>query len=166
MPTETANPAFPMLLRPSGATLYHLRMETDQRSDPSAAAESGAVSAKPDTGWQTNDRIFAVAAFAADHPGFQGHFPGRPILPGFLHVQLAVDILRIYEPQAELTTVLSAKFHHPILPGAEIQIDLFRQLQNQATAKLQIGEEPASSMEFQFSTVSEPPPAELVSQTS
>lgn len=147
MPASSMVPAFPMLLRPSGAILYRLRM-------------------KSDTEWQTDGRISAVAVFAASHAGFQGHFPGRPILPGFLHIQLVLDILRIFEPQAELTAILSAKFHYPILPGAEIQIDHCRQLYNQAIAKLQIGEELASSVEFQFYTGSAPVPAAVVLQTS
>ncbi len=147
---ESAIHSFPMLLRPSGATLYQLRIEADKRPGAPAAAGQLAGKSKSDTEWQTDDRIAGLAVFAADHPGFQGHFPGTPILPGFLHIQLAMDIVQLCEPQAELAAILSAKFHQPILPGVEITIDILRQSQHQAIATLRTGDEPASRMEFQF----------------
>jgi 3-hydroxymyristoyl/3-hydroxydecanoyl-(acyl carrier protein) dehydratase len=53
---------------------------------------------------------------AADHPAFPGHFPGRPIVPGVLLLQLAQRAI-----EAKLATTLHAlqavKFLAPALPG-------------------------------------------------
>src|SRR5690349_11916494 len=42
--------------------------------------------------WPSPDPLVAVAVFPAEYTGFDGHFPGRPILPGFVQIQLAIDI--------------------------------------------------------------------------
>ena len=46
------------------------------------------------------------------HPVFAGHFPGHPLLPGSLLLDL---ILAAYG--APVAAVTSVKFHRPVLPG-------------------------------------------------
>ncbi len=48
----------------------------------------------------------------ANHPVFAGHFPGHPLLPGSLLLDL---ILAAYG--APVAGVTSVKFHRPVLPG-------------------------------------------------
>jgi 3-hydroxyacyl-[acyl-carrier-protein] dehydratase len=60
--------------------------------------------------------------FAADHPVFQGHFPGHPIVPGVLLLgwtQAAIEghLGQIVQGLAE------AKFHSPATPADELQLD-------------------------------------------
>src|SRR4051812_23765085 len=64
------------------------------------------------------------ATFAASHPAFDGHFPGFPILPAFLHVQVALDLLTAAGLPADLLRVESAKFIRPILPAQEIILQM------------------------------------------
>lgn len=71
------------------------------------------------------EKVCAMAAFSAAYPGFQGHFPGEPILPGFLHLQLALDVLALAgRLSGTLRAVPSAKFMMPITPQRNILVEL------------------------------------------
>lgn len=58
-----------------------------------------------------------------DHPAFAGHFPGRPILPGVVLLAWAIEALAgaTGEP-VETCEVGTAKFLHPVGPGARLAI--------------------------------------------
>jgi len=47
-----------------------------------------------------------------EHPAFAGHFPGRPLVPGALLLDLVVTAWG-----APVRQVLSAKFQRPVAPG-------------------------------------------------
>ncbi|MDB5799999.1 MAG: hypothetical protein JWL63_938 [Rhodocyclales bacterium] len=53
---------------------------------------------------------------AADHPAFAGHFPGRPIVPGALLVDLAVLAVE-RACGRQVTAIAQAKFLSPATPG-------------------------------------------------
>lgn len=68
-----------------------------------------------------------------DHPIFVGHFPGNPILPGVVQVEMIAQVssfgLAKVMPQAletdidmALLSVNSAKFRKPITPGMDLTI--------------------------------------------
>lgn len=61
-------------------------------------------------------------AIAADHPAFAGHFPGRPIVPGVVLLDLAQ---RAIEAGCDmcLTGLSVAKFHRPVGPGEALQLE-------------------------------------------
>ena len=46
-----------------------------------------------------------------NHPVFQAHFPSNHLLPGFLHIDIASELLN-----KKLIKINKAKFLHPILP--------------------------------------------------
>jgi 3-hydroxyacyl-[acyl-carrier-protein] dehydratase len=48
-----------------------------------------------------------------DHPCYAGHFPGRPIVPGVLLLDLVVAALGLGAPRA----LDSVKFHRALAPG-------------------------------------------------
>ncbi len=64
-------------------------------------------------------------AIPHDHPAFEGHFPGLPILPG---VVLLAEVLAGIEEQlgGPLDNVLIkvAKFHATVGPGARLEVEL------------------------------------------
>lgn len=65
-------------------------------------------------------------ALAADHPVFAGHFPGQPIVPGALLLDLAIHAINAHS-QRSVQHISQAKFLSPALPGeaieAEFEID-------------------------------------------
>src|SRR5829696_5521894 len=66
-------------------------------------------------------RVEAALRIPADHPAFDGHFPGHPIVPA---VVLVAEVLAAIEsatgigPQA--WTLTNAKFQSPVTPGAAL----------------------------------------------
>ena len=70
----------------------------------------------------------AGVTIPVDHPAFDGHFPGQPILPGVVLLTLVMGAL---EQQPALKALLGAtpvidavKFLAPVAPGARLTIDL------------------------------------------
>jgi 3-hydroxyacyl-[acyl-carrier-protein] dehydratase len=52
-----------------------------------------------------------VALSDKEHPIFKAHFPSNPILPGFVHFEIASAVFNI-----EITTIKKAKFTNIVLP--------------------------------------------------
>lgn len=57
--------------------------------------------------------------FPASHPAFDGHFPGAPMVPGALLLAAALEALGL---GGAGTVVASAKFLHPVLPDADVEV--------------------------------------------
>ncbi len=81
-----------------------------------------------------DDRISAVKAVSINEPFFQGHFPGRPIMPGVLMVEamaqaagvLAVESLglRSTGKLVYFMAISEAKFRKPVEPGCLLMLDV------------------------------------------
>jgi acyl-coenzyme A synthetase/AMP-(fatty) acid ligase len=68
---------------------------------------------------------------SAEHPAFAGHFPGQPVLPG---VVLLACVMRALDNQPELRArlgptpqIAQVKFISPVLPGTDLQVQLWLQ---------------------------------------
>ncbi len=80
-----------------------------------------------------DDRIHAIKAVSFNESFFQGHFPGRPIMPGVLQIEAlaqAAGILAIETLQLAGTGKLvyfmaieQAKFRAPVEPGVLLDLE-------------------------------------------
>ncbi len=65
-------------------------------------------------------------SFAASHPAFAGHFPGRPIVPGVLLLDAAIHaIVQASDGaagEAATCQVSSAKFLSPVSPDESLTL--------------------------------------------
>jgi 3-hydroxyacyl-[acyl-carrier-protein] dehydratase len=105
---------------------------------------------QPPDALPTGGRIEAQASFLASHAGFQGHFPGRPILPGFLQIQLVLDLLHLCGKPNGLSAIHGAKFLQPILPDQSMDVALECISENTIRAAIHVAGVPASVMELEI----------------
>lgn len=79
------------------------------------------------------ERIAAIKAVTINEPFFQGHFPGRPIMPGVLIIEalaqaagvLAVETLEL-RGSGKLVYFMAidgAKFRKPVEPGCLLRLE-------------------------------------------
>ena len=65
--------------------------------------------------------LLAQFTFPSSFVGFQGHFPGRPILPGVCLIQAMLSLYEAYHSiPIRLVELKTAKFIAPVLPGEDI----------------------------------------------
>jgi 3-hydroxyacyl-[acyl-carrier-protein] dehydratase len=62
-------------------------------------------------------------AIAAEGAYFEGHFPGRPILPGVVQLMLVLEALeRERQHPVELRKITFARLRQPVLPGQYLEV--------------------------------------------
>jgi len=84
---------------------------------------------------------WANYCFDADFSGFDGHFPGQPILPGVFMIMAAVVTLEeIYGRYVKVSEVHKSRFQAPIDPGQEVEVRCveLRQIDNRYKAHFTI----------------------------
>jgi 3-hydroxyacyl-[acyl-carrier-protein] dehydratase len=81
-------------------------------------------------------RILALKNVSANEPYFQGHFPGRPIMPGVLILEAmaqAAGVLVLSEGGASAqhhenvyyyVGIDNARFKKPVLPGDQLELEV------------------------------------------
>lgn len=95
-------------------------------------------------------RIVGIKNVTMNEPFFQGHFPGRPIMPGVLIIEAmaqtgGVLALKSVPPEQVKNKVIlfmsidKAKFRKPVIPGDQLrfEIDVIRQRSNIMSLKAQ-----------------------------
>lgn len=95
-------------------------------------------------------RIVGIKNVTMNEPFFQGHFPGRPIMPGVLIIEamaqtggvLALQSVPPEEVKNKVILFMSidkAKFRKPVIPGDQLrfEIDVIRQRSNIMSLKAQ-----------------------------
>jgi 3-hydroxyacyl-[acyl-carrier-protein] dehydratase len=67
--------------------------------------------------------VQTVLAVARDHRAYEGHFPGRPILPGVVILaEVLAAIAQATARPAERWEVANAKFLEPVTPGTALTL--------------------------------------------
>lgn len=78
-------------------------------------------------------RIVGIKNVTVNEPFFQGHFPGRPIMPGVLIIEAMAQVAGVLafkstqDAKKKLVYFLGiekAKFRKPVFPGDQIRFDL------------------------------------------
>jgi beta-hydroxyacyl-ACP dehydratase FabZ len=78
-------------------------------------------------------RIVGVKNVTINEPFFQGHFPGRPVMPGVLILEAMAQVGGILafksmgnvaRPVVYLTGVDNAKFRKPVVPGDQLRLEV------------------------------------------
>jgi len=65
----------------------------------------------------TDNEIAATIKFYGEHKVFEGHFPGNPIVPGVVQIQIIKDLLeKVTEGKLFLNKTKSVKFLNIINP--------------------------------------------------
>lgn len=69
----------------------------------------------------------AVFTFFIDKtfPAFEGHFPGAPLLPGIVQLEMALFCIKLaINKDVSVSEIKKAKFVKPILPDSEIFVSV------------------------------------------
>lgn len=62
---------------------------------------------------------------AADFPAFNGHFPGKPLLPGVAQVELClVAAAKFHGRELRLKSLAKAKFSQPVAPNTKLLVKI------------------------------------------
>jgi len=85
--------------------------------------------------------IVAIKNVTIDEPFFQGHFPGRPIMPGVLMVEAMAQVggILVYKTVKNednlvyFMSIEKAKFRKPVVPGDQLRFEV-QVLQNRGKA--------------------------------
>jgi len=79
-------------------------------------------------------RIVGLKNISINEPYFQGHFPGRPIMPGVLIIESLAQVGGILallstpeqlgNPSIFLMGVDKVRFRHPVVPGDQMRLEV------------------------------------------
>ena len=77
-------------------------------------------------------RLVALKNVSANEPYFQGHFPGRPIMPGVLILEAMAQAAGLLTFAGETTHeyiyyyagIDDARFKRPVFPGDQLELDV------------------------------------------
>ncbi len=109
--------------------------------------------------FESGARLQALKNVSVNEPFFQGHFPGRPIMPGVLILEAMAQASCVLAVSGAggarggglglLTGVKDAKFKRPVVPGDQLLIDVVfnRSKRNYAVfdATARVGDEVAAT---------------------
>src|SRR5690625_1873878 len=114
-----------------------------------------------------DDQLIAVKNVTINEPYFQGHFPGKPVMPGVLQIEAMAQaggilMLRQLKDRPKLAFFMSCdkvKFRRPVEPGDQLVIDVkilkIRAGGKIATARAActVNDQPVSSADLMFTLV-------------
>ncbi|MBQ2614831.1 MAG: 3-hydroxyacyl-ACP dehydratase FabZ [Clostridia bacterium] len=115
--------------------------------------------------FEEGKRAVGIKNVTMNEPFFQGHFPGRPIMPGVLICEAlaqvgAVLILSAPENKNKLavfTGINDFKFRHQVIPGETLRLETelikMRGMMGKAAVCAYVGEDVAAKGEISFALV-------------
>ena len=115
---------------------------TDLRTDVRAALVSAPVEGPAGD-------VTAVFCFSPDFRGFQGHFPGNPVLPGIVQILMA-EVAAGRGNDLRLAEVARCKFSRPVSPGERVSVAAAPAGEGEWTCHLTVGGERCALMTLIF----------------
>ncbi len=85
------------------------------------------------TEFEPNRSIVGLKNVTINEPFFQGHFPGRPVMPGVLIIEAMAQVGGMLvlksggvsaKPVVYMTGIESAKFRRPVVPGDQLRCEI------------------------------------------
>lgn len=82
---------------------------------------------------EPGDRLVAIKNVSINEPYFQGHFPGRPIMPGVLILEGMAQaggfllLNTVEDPESKLmylSRIEDARFRRPVVPGDRLRFEM------------------------------------------
>jgi beta-hydroxyacyl-ACP dehydratase FabZ len=83
---------------------------------------------------QGDQKIIGIKNVSFNEPFFQGHFPGRPVMPGVLICEAMAQVAAIFAHKARggiadnkifvLTGLDNVKFKRPVVPGDQLKLEV------------------------------------------
>ena len=81
-----------------------------------------------------DEKIVGIKNVSFNEPFFQGHFPGRPVMPGVLICEAMAQVAAIFAHKARggmadnkifvLTGLDNVKFKRPVVPGDQLKLEV------------------------------------------
>lgn len=116
-----------------------------------------------------DNELIAVKNVSINEPYFQGHYPGRPIMPAVLQIEAMAQaagilLLRQVSGEGKIALFMSCdkvKLRHTVVPGDQLEIHVkLNQVRGgkiaKASASCNVGKKNVSSCELMFAFVDDP----------
>jgi UDP-3-O-[3-hydroxymyristoyl] N-acetylglucosamine deacetylase / 3-hydroxyacyl-[acyl-carrier-protein] dehydratase len=111
---------------------------------------------------QPGRRVVAIKNVSVNEPFFQGHWPGRPIMPGVLIIEAMAQAAGVliaatmprYGRAALIASIDDVKLRRPVVPGDQLRLEIVGQRIKQNTAYVtgvaKVGEALAAQAKIRF----------------
>lgn len=83
-----------------------------------------------------------------DHPALPGHFPGNPLVPGVMILDLLADDWREQAPDRPLRGIRKAKFQRMLAPGENLSVEWAEIRDDKVSFRAFVGDEILATGQF------------------